>query len=49
MVQEIDSEPKEPEPGKKEQTFFILLWSISNITFRIMKNISHYRFTVVDF
>jgi hypothetical protein len=25
MVQEIDSEPKEPEPGKKEQTFFILL------------------------
>jgi hypothetical protein len=25
MVQEIDSEPKEPEPGKKEQTFLIIL------------------------
>lgn len=30
MVQEIDSEAKEPEPGKKEQTFDILSYVLRN-------------------
>jgi len=29
MVQEIDSEPKEPEPGRKEQIHVILLYCVS--------------------
>jgi hypothetical protein len=48
MVQEIDSEPKEPEPGKEEQAFVIILRNISQKTFRIMNNISHYGFTLLS-
>jgi hypothetical protein len=32
MVQEIDSEPKEPEPGRKEQTHVILLLMCVSVT-----------------